>query len=92
MTTDHLTERMKRRLDPTRPGIMFAESFDVLIDANPKGGLEPALAIQVDTGKGQKPIIIPMAYKSAKELALLMLQTLMVAAPEMFLADGLEDE
>ena len=31
------------------------------------------------------------AYKSAKELALLMLQTLMVAAPEMFWADCLDD-
>jgi hypothetical protein len=87
--TIEMTDRVKRRIDPTRPGIMFAESFDVLIDANPKGGLEPALAIQVNAGKGQKPVIIPMAYKSAKELALLMLETLMAAAPEMF--DGLDD-
>ena len=89
MTTEMTDHVNQRRLNPTRPGIMFAENFDVLIDANPKGGLAPALAIQVNAGKGQKPVIIPMAYRSAKQLALLMLETLMVAAPEMF--DGLDE-
>jgi hypothetical protein len=75
-------ERIKRRLNSTTPGCIVARNFEVLVDTQPKDGSEPVIGLQVEPVAGSA-FILPIAYESARHMAFMILQTLMVAAPEM---------
>jgi hypothetical protein len=72
----NLTQRMKHRL--SHPTQMEVKAFDVKIAEN-----EPVLGLQVERVRGDT-FIIPISFGTAKDLANMMLQTLMYHAPEMF--------
>ncbi|GBE65995.1 hypothetical protein MFM001_24570 [Mycobacterium sp. MFM001] len=79
----YYSERIKRRLNPSGPGHIYAKSFDVLVDPQPKDGGDPVIGLQVEPVAGS-PFILPIAFESAREIAEMMLKTLMCAKPEMF--------
>ena len=62
---------------------VFAKEFDILVDTDPKVGA-PVLAIKVNP-KGDKCFIMPLDYKSARDMAVMMLDTLMKVAPQLVL-------
>lgn len=78
-------ERLRRRLTHKGPAIIMAKDVEVLIDEKPKMG-EPAIGLQINPAAGAS-FIIPLAYESARDMASMILQTLMFAAPEMFFPD-----
>jgi hypothetical protein len=79
------SERIKRRLNPSRPAHLYAKNFEVLVDPSPKQG-GPVIGLQVEPAAGAT-FILPIGFESAKDLANMILQTLMVTAPEMFFPD-----
>ncbi|WP_141120197.1 hypothetical protein [Mycobacterium malmoense] len=79
-----LNERTKRRV--SAPVHLYAETVDVLVDAEPPAGLEPVIALQFQPKSGG-PIITPLSYECAKRTAYLVLQTLLAVAPQMLLGE-----
>jgi hypothetical protein len=62
--------------------------FEVLLDADPLQPPfgpqhDPVIALKVDPTSGN-PFIMPMSYQCGKEMAELMLRTLLKVAPELF--------
>jgi hypothetical protein len=71
---------MKKRLDSSRVLQMPTKSVGVNIA---KG--EPIIGLQVEPQAGAT-FVIPLTFECARDLANMILQTLMCAAPEMFFA------
>jgi hypothetical protein len=62
---------------------VIADSFEVLVDPKPKYPAKPAIGLKVDPVKGE-PFIMPIEFKTAKDLVMLITQTLLAEAPELF--------
>jgi hypothetical protein len=72
---------------------MGVKSIDVLVDPDPQDGSPPVIGLRIEPVAGY-PFVMPLTFESAREMASMILQTLIVAAPEMFfhedLAEGLK--
>lgn len=63
---------------------VVADSFELLVDPKPKRpGVNPAIGFKVDTVDGHA-FIIPIEFGTAKSLAMMMLKTLLLNAPQLF--------
>jgi hypothetical protein len=62
---------------------IIAESFDVLIETQPRNGQPPVVGLMVKPRRGRS-FILPMPYRTAKEMAETILRTLLAASPVMF--------
>lgn len=60
---------------------VLAENFDILIDANPPIG-DPVMAILVEPKEGKK-FLLPMDLTTARNMAVMMLDTLMKVSPHL---------
>jgi hypothetical protein len=56
---------------------VLAKNFDVLVDTAPN---DPVMALMVEPVSGKK-FILPMDLKSARDMAVMMLDTLMKVSP-----------
>ena len=62
---------------------IIADGFEVLVDSKPKYPANPAIGLKVDPVNGE-PFIIPIEFKAALELAMMITQTLLAESPELF--------
>jgi hypothetical protein len=62
---------------------VIADSFEVLVDAKPKYPAKPAIGLKVDPVNGES-FIMPVEFKTARDLVALITQVLLAEAPELF--------
>ncbi|AZP80788.1 hypothetical protein [Mycobacterium avium] len=76
---------MKQNIKSPDYRSVIADSFEVLVDSNPKHPAKPVIGLNVDPilGYGES-FIMPIEFEAARDLAMLMMKTLMVEAPELF--------
>lgn len=75
--------RTKTRITSTDFKEVVAAGFEVLIDAKPKYPAKPAIGLKVDPVNGES-FIMPINFGAALDLAMLITQTLLAEAPELF--------
>jgi hypothetical protein len=62
-----------------------AESFEVLVDPKPVFPAKPAIGLKVDPIPGHgESFIMPIEYETALNVAMLIMKTLLVQAPQLF--------
>jgi hypothetical protein len=59
---------------------VVATSFDVLADPKPKFG-DPVVAIMVEPKGGAEKFILPMDLRTARDLSIMLLDTVMQVSP-----------
>lgn len=61
---------------------IFSRHFEVLVDPKPGAGREPVMAIMIDP-KDDEKAILPMDLRTARDLGVMLIDTLVKVAPEM---------
>jgi len=75
---------MKKTVLSTDYRQVYAESFDILVDPKPRYPLKPAIALKVDPSDGGESFIMPIDFRTAKELSTAILEQLLFHAPHLF--------
>lgn len=74
---------MKKNIASTDYRTVIADSFEILVDSKPKYPAKPVIGLKVDPVDAEA-FTLPIEFTTARDLAMLMMKTLMVEAPELF--------
>jgi hypothetical protein len=83
MTPINSRQRPTNRITSTDFKQVIADGFEVLVDAKPKYPAKPAIGLKVDPVNGES-FIMPIEFKTARDLVALITQVLLAEAPELF--------
>ena len=83
MTPTNSRQRPTNRITSTDYKEVIANTFEVLVDPKPRYPAKPAIGLKVDPVNGDS-FIMPIAYETAMDLAMMITKTLLFEAPELF--------